>query len=363
MNYLTTCLSVHFRSTFKGFGCPHALYIFALAWLFGAAQVCSAQTGQETTAKNALHTYHVTRDPHYINATARLPEILGALDALKAAVTAAQTVRPGQFTLEFENCLKVIDRAIRRANVATRTKDFGSVNDLISTDPTEDGSRTNITACLTALNGRLGRDLAIEAAANRLNAIFSALDGEMEQIDKTEVAKKAAAEYRRIGTQGSCEKTDSPENIEFQREGYTVKTSRVDNPFDFLPWVKIKVDRVKAEIAALVDGKPFLYATAVGQALAIIENEGFLPVTSDASFQFLVQVVTVENCTDAKTIDLVYRIYSTQILPVLSGTPEARVIERQTPQTTAGLIDGKFPSFLPVQLTPTAGYDSTNKLF
>src|SRR5262249_13713071 len=158
-------------------------------------------------------------------------------------------------------------------------------------------------------------------------------------------------------------KTDSPENIEFQREGYTVKTSRVDNPFDFLPWVKIKVDRVKAEIAALVDGKPFRYETAVGQALAIIENEKFLPDTSDTPFQFAVEVVTVENCTADKQLDLVYRIYSTQILPILSGTPEARVTERQTPQNTAGLTEGNSPSFLPVRLTPTAGYDSTNKLF
>jgi len=149
--------------------------------------------------------------------------------------------------------------------------------------------------------------------------------------------------------------------INFQKEGYTVKSSHIDDPFAFLPWVKIREQRAASEISDLVDGQPFRYDTAVTQALDIIDKENFLPDTSEVRVRIRLEFVSVENCSGGH-LDLLYRVYSTQIRPVLNSVPEARVTERQAPQTTAGLSSAIVPSNNPVRLTPTAGYDSTDKL-
>ncbi|MDT4954500.1 MAG: hypothetical protein QOJ02_2638 [Acidobacteriota bacterium] len=156
------------------------------------------------------------------------------------------------------------------------------------------------------------------------------------------------------------------DGINFQTEGYTVNTSRIDDPFDFLPWVRARERRAATEIKKQVDGKLFLYKTAVDRALEIIDNENFLPDKSDVPVRIRLEFVSVENCSDRsssnRTLDLVYRVYSTQILPALTSAPEARVEERQSPQKTAGLTDVDVPSESPIHFTPTAGFDSTNKL-
>jgi len=151
------------------------------------------------------------------------------------------------------------------------------------------------------------------------------------------------------------------DGINFEKDGYVVRSSRINDPFDFLPWVQVKQRRAEAAIAALVDSKPFLYSTARDDALTIIERENFLPDTIEVPVRIRVEILKVENCAN-RSLDLVYGVYSTQILPVLSSTPEARVIERQAPQTTAGIANGDVSSANLLRVTPTMGYDSTNKL-
>ncbi|HTG16097.1 MAG TPA: hypothetical protein VK747_12675 [Blastocatellia bacterium] len=148
---------------------------------------------------------------------------------------------------------------------------------------------------------------------------------------------------------------------DFEKEGYVVGRTRVEDPFDFLPWVRIKERHAADQIKALLDGKPFVYDTAISQALGIIEKENFLPDTSDLRYSFRVEVVSVENCADHK-LDLVYGVYSTQILPVQSGTPEARITERQAPQTAAGMSNVNAPSARPFHLMPSAGFDSEDEM-
>ena len=59
-------------------------------------------------------------------------------------------------------------------------------------------------------------------------------------------------------------------------------------------------------------------------------------------------------------MDLIYRIYSTQIRPVLSARPEQRVKERESPQDAAGQTTVMAENASPFHFTPAAGYDSTN---
>jgi hypothetical protein len=155
---------------------------------------------------------------------------------------------------------------------------------------------------------------------------------------------------------GSCD------GINLETANYKVRSIRIDDPFLFLPWVKARQKRASAQITELIQGKPFTYADVSDRALKIIEDQNFLPETSDARVQFRLEFVTVENCTDSQ-VDVIYRIYSTQILPVLSARPEERVKERQTPQTPAGQTTALTQESSPFHFVPTGGYDSTNLMF
>jgi len=155
---------------------------------------------------------------------------------------------------------------------------------------------------------------------------------------------------------GSCD------GINLETANYKVRSVRIDDPFLFLPWVKARQKRATAQITELIQGKPFTYADVSDKALKIIEDENFLPDTSDARVQFRLEFVSVENCTDGQ-VDVKYRIYSTQILPVLSARPEERVKERETPQTPAGQTTTLTKESSPFHFVPTGGYDSTDLMF
>lgn len=155
---------------------------------------------------------------------------------------------------------------------------------------------------------------------------------------------------------GSCD------GINLETANYKVRSIRIDDPFLFLPWVKARQKRASAQITELIQGKPFTYSDVSDKALKIIEDENFLPETSDARVQFRLEFVSVENCTGGQ-VDVIYRIYSTQILPVLSARPEERVQERQTPQTPAGQTTALTTESSPFHFVPIGGYDSTNLLF
>ena len=147
-----------------------------------------------------------------------------------------------------------------------------------------------------------------------------------ESVEKTERSNKVIKQDQ---VAGSCE------GLDLEKAGFTVRSIRIDDPFDFLPWAKTRQKRAAAQITALIKDKPFTYSDAADKALEIIEKENFLPDTSDARIKFRIELVSVANCTGGK-VDLIYRIYSTQIRPVLSARPEQRVKERESPQDAAG---------------------------
>ena len=173
------------------------------------------------------------------------------------------------------------------------------------------------------------RDPALGHAVARLQVITQNIQEEFDLIDLAEAKRKAKAALRKVVEKdqaaGSCE------GIDLEQAGLKVRSIRIHDPFTFLPWVKARQRRAFDQITTLIKDKPFTYTDASAKALDIIENENFLPDTSDARVKLRVEIVSVENCTDGE-VDLVYGIYSTQIMPVLSARPEARVKERETPQ-------------------------------
>ena len=344
------------------------LRVAYISILLLAAQICFAQSREaiERTQLGVLQNYYATQDPSYANAVARLPEIETTLNQLKDRITAAQAARPGQFATEFSNCLQAINTALRRtasARQQTEVPQYGNVRALVSIPGEDDENRLEkVIQCAGQLNGLLGRDPALADAASRLQVVTQNVQEQFDQIDLAAAEKKAKAALRRVVPEkaqapvpGSCD------NIDLEQAGFRVRSVRIEDPFKFLPWVKARQNRALAQITTLVQGKPFTYKDAGAKGLEIIERENFLPDTTDQRVKIRVEIVMVQNCVEGQ-LDLVYRIYSTQVMPVMSGRPEARVTERETPQTSAGQTTVVAPEASEFHFKPIAGYDLTNLL-
>ncbi|HVG32444.1 MAG TPA: hypothetical protein VM911_05165 [Pyrinomonadaceae bacterium] len=356
-----------------------ALQIFVLSLLVGSGPVCFGQTEEAVriTATSQLQNYYTTQDEHYANVAARLPDIQSALDRLRAAVTAAQAQRPKEFEAEFDDCLKAIRIAGTRAKNAVEAADvvvrFGSVANLFTTDVTENGGLAKVISCARNLERALGGQRAIAEAIAGLGPLYEELNKEFERIDESRARKRAKAAMRHMllkkaqaetgqrAVPDTAETSGCRSDINFQEEGYRIRKFRIEDPFKFLPWVRKRQQRAEELIKELFKDPTFRYSAVAGEALDIIDKVNFLPDTSDARVKLRVELVSVENCS-GKELDLVYRIYSTQIMPVLSSAPEARVTERESPQTAAGQTTVKAPTASPIHITPAGGYDSTDKL-
>ena len=142
-----------------------------------------------------------------------------------------------------------------------------------------------------------------------------------------------------------------------QPPGYIVVHSEVKNPFDFLPWVRVKERAAAAEISKLVDQQPFRYDTSVGKALDIINEEDFFPSTTLVKIRVRVELVTV-HCS-GKNQSLVYHVYSSQVTPAMSGTPEGQTAQTHSPQKAAGMSGDQTR----YHLTPSFGFDSSDKFY
>lgn len=318
------------------------------------AQLCFGQTKEaiEATQVGNLELFYIEQDEHFANASKRLPDIRSALEDLAGKVSAARAAQADRLS----NCARAIDEASRRAAQAMRSEGFGpgAVADLLSDNSAEPSKLTKVTSvCTSDLSAAAGDNSNVAAAVARLDKIRKEAKDEYEQIDEPAARRRAKAAARRTIESAVCEK------IDFEAAGYTVRSSRVENPFGFLPWVRAARRNAGSEISALVDGKPFSYETASGKALEIVEKN-FNADSTDARIKIRVELVSVENCSDLK-LDLVYRVYSTQIRPVLGGSPESRQTERETPQTAAGQTSVLKPASSPVYLNPEGGYDFTNK--
>lgn len=345
-------------------------YIFGLVLL--SAHLCVGQNREaiERTQLGNLQNYYATFDPSYAKAVARLPDIETTLNQLKERITAAQAARPGQFQTEFANCLQAVNTALRRtvsARQETEQPQYGNVRALVSIPGEDDENRLEkVIQCATSLNASIGSDPGITETLARLEIITRDVQENFDQIDLAAAERQARDALARVVPENvrpadSIPVTGSCDNIDLEQAGFKVRSVRIEDPFKFLPWVKARQQRALDQINTLVQGKPFTYKDAGAKGLDIIETENFLPDTTDQRVKIRVEIVAVRNCTGGE-LDLLYRIYSTQIMPVLSGRPTERVTERQEPQTAAGQTTVVVPESSPFHFRPIAGYDITNLL-
>ncbi|HEU4932966.1 MAG TPA: hypothetical protein VFT48_12875, partial [Pyrinomonadaceae bacterium] len=269
---------------------------FCLLLLVISAQLCFAQDERaiEATELGNLQNYYATKDPHYARIVTQLPALQSALNDLKSAVS--QT-----------SCASAVEIALRRTTSAIQSSEqpqYGLIRALVTIPGEDDENRlARVLACVSGL-----RDPAIA----RLQALTQNIQEEFDLIDLKEANRKAKAALRKVIEEqqaaGSCK------GIDLEKAGLKVRSIRIKDPFAFLPWVKLRQRRAADQITALIKDKPFTYTDASAKALDIIENENFLPDTSDARVKLRVEIVSVANCTDGG-VDLIYGVYSTQIMP------------------------------------------------
>jgi len=118
---------------------------------------------------------------------------------LKQAVQNAQQARPGEFETQFEDCLKSINTAARRARSAAQASDvgqqYGSVRALLSPSVEVDENRlAKVMTCVTELNTTIGADAPIATASVRLDRIRGNMEAEFAQIDQSQAENQAKAE-------------------------------------------------------------------------------------------------------------------------------------------------------------------------
>ena len=345
-----------------GIGLSKSLRLLILfAFVAGAAQICLGQTKDDVEADQVrdLELYYLERDEHYVNTLARVPGIQSALEDLRGKVEAVRAAHADQFS----NCAEALRVAMRRAEQAARSEGNGpgAVADLLWDNPGNPSELTNVaTACRADVGAASGDTSAVVASVARLDGLRKEGLEEYTKIDDAEARRKAVEAARRTVEVPACER------IDFEDKKYAVRSAKVENPFSFLYWVgkaKKNAETQLRDLFHLGEADPekrrFTYAKASGEGLKIIEDN-FDAESIDPRLKIRVVLVSADKCSDSQ-LDLVYRIYTTQISPLKSGSPESREAEKGAPQEVAGQTRVQKPSSGPAHFTPTGGYDFTDK--
>ena len=145
----------------------------------------------------------------------------------------------------------------------------------------------------------------------------------------------------------------------FETDKYRIVHTTVDDPFKFLYWIGGKSKSIEAQLAVKLNNQPFTYKLVDADGLTLIENARFAP-DSDKGFSVRIELVSVQNCDpSARTLDVIYRIYSTDPPKFLGGATESQDTAEKSPQTTTGLAQAGSP----YHFTPTGGYNRSDGAF
>jgi hypothetical protein len=145
----------------------------------------------------------------------------------------------------------------------------------------------------------------------------------------------------------------------FETDKYKITNVTVDDPFKFLYWIGGKSRNIEAQLDAMLKNQLFSYTLVDQEALSLIAQARFAP-DSKNSFAVSIELVSVQNCDpNARTLDLIYRVYSTDPPQVLGGGTESQVTAEKSPQTIAGLAQAGNP----FHFTPSGGYNRSYGMF
>ena len=145
----------------------------------------------------------------------------------------------------------------------------------------------------------------------------------------------------------------------FETEKYRIVHTTLDDPFKFLYSIGAKSKSIGAQLAAKLDNQPFTYKLVDADGLTLIENARFAPDT-DIGFSVRIERVSVQNCDpSAKTLDVIYRVYSTDPPRFQGGATESQDTAEKSPQTATGLTQ----TGIPFHFAPIGGYNRSDGMF
>jgi hypothetical protein len=142
--------------------------------------------------------------------------------------------------------------------------------------------------------------------------------------------------------------------VNFETEKYRIGKVTVDDPFKFLYWIGGRANSVEAQIRNRLQGQLFTYKAAGPDAIALIDATRFVP-DIPGTFVVSFEKVSVLNCNSAaKTLDVVYRVYSTAPPRAGGGATETQKQAETSPQDVTGLTKAGSP----LRLVPAGGYNA-----
>lgn len=154
-----------------------------------------------------------------------------------------------------------------------------------------------------------------------------------------------------------------PRNEQFyQDNGYTIRKIEFRSPFNFIFLVRHQLQKVK-ESLSIVEGQPFS-KKKYDESFDTVEKT----IRSDDSFgdpmshtKLIAKTASIENCQEGegapKTLDVVYRIFSTDPILSIGSLPEKRQGSVEEPATTAAEESTK-PFY---KLRPLFGYEAARR--
>jgi hypothetical protein len=139
---------------------------------------------------------------------------------------------------------------------------------------------------------------------------------------------------------------------------YHIAKITVEDPFDFLRWIGLKRKGIEAQLQAKYVGQPFS-VDVLHDSLKAIEEARFT-LNNEMSFSIRVEFAYVQNCkTNPNTLEVIYRIYSTDPPKFMGGATEAQRNVETSPETTTGLKRTASPFYF----HPTGGYNRSDGFF
>lgn len=164
-------------------------------------------------------------------------------------------------------------------------------------------------------------------------------------------------------TSGSAAATCShPLDPKFYETGqYKIGKIEFRSPFGFLFLFRQRLDAMKSSLP-IQEGRPFV-SDDYDASFSIVERavQADSALGRDSQVKLVVTTMSLENCQEGpdgpNTVDIVYRIFSTDPIPAIQALPEERQQAVDAPATTAGR-QTSVPNY---ELVPRFGYDRTRR--
>ncbi len=160
---------------------------------------------------------------------------------------------------------------------------------------------------------------------------------------------------------GDCSQARDPAFYEWK--WFTVRKVEFRSPFNFFFLVRQRFNAIKDSLplkeGGLFDGDA--YDESFNIVREAVKADGALG--QDSPLKLVVTTGSLENCQESEsgpyTLDIVYRVFSTDPIPAIQATPEERLTSGERPATTAGEQTSR-PNY---KVVPRFGYDHTRRGF